>query len=288
MALKKENTKLKTELQSLKKIFKLAVEFKQANEVKNKIREKITGAAKFEIPGTYKKSATSCSGRECKNIKDAKQNKENIYEDKSSVQKTTERKLIRNYLNPEKIQKRSTKGLSNHQTSNQHNLSNCKIHTNSRPVTSRIKSKSQSFQGISSKTNPETNNIISERGLLDSLESYYESEEGNIIETGKCKNSYINHKLNKGNFSKEKKKFLSECDLTFFSKQLDDSNMERNYKDLNAIIRKKIKGSSLSHRSNSSFKADPLGIRQKNCSSCDYFLSQGLSSKLCKKHSIEN
>lgn len=115
------------------------------------------------------------------------------------------------------------------------------------------------------------NTINFDRELLESFESYYESEEENIAKTGKCKISYIEHKLKKPELCKKTRKFLSECEFPDFPIE----------KNCGKPIKKKTGGSS--HREKS--RDFPL-FKQHNCKNCDFFLAKGLPSTSCKKHQL--
>lgn len=112
-----------------------------------------------------------------------------------------------------------------------------------------------------------------ERPLLESFESYYESEEENLEKNGKCELSYLAYKVNHARGSRRNSRFTQVSDYSTHSPKL-------------SIFSHKIKSRKSSVKS--SVLDEILNGKQKNCEICDKLLYKGLPSSKCRKHNIIN
>lgn len=111
-----------------------------------------------------------------------------------------------------------------------------------------------------------------ERPLLESFESYYESEEENIEKNGKCELSYLAYKTNHARGSRRNSRFT----------QISENSTHTPKTSFFSDITKKSRRSSVK----SSVFDEILNGKQKNCEICDKLLYKGLPSSKCRKHSI--
>lgn len=127
------------------------------------------------------------------------------------------------------------------------------------------------------------NCLDEERGLLESFESYYESEEENLEKAGKCELSYAQYKNFHVRGSRRNSKMKTEendnklVQDDFLASKCQDCKHDHQQKPK---IRTR-KGSRVSSGST----LEELILRKFNCRVCDQFLYQGLPSSKCRKHS---
>lgn len=113
-----------------------------------------------------------------------------------------------------------------------------------------------------------------ERPLLESFESYYESEEENIEKNGKCELSYLAYKVNHARGSRRNSRHSQISDLSLATPKTSFSG------NISRFRRSSVKSSSVLD--------EILNIKAKNCEKCDELLYKGLPSNRCRKHNLIN
>lgn len=128
-----------------------------------------------------------------------------------------------------------------------------------------------------------------ERNLLESFESYYQSEEENIDKNGKCELDYILYKSNHIRGSRREQR--SKGSLTQMFTESNQTELATRCTRTEASARS-LKNSSL--KSQSLHPSEPTKIlrslfsqRKNPCKTCDFLLNQGNKTTLCSKHSIQ-
>jgi hypothetical protein len=115
------------------------------------------------------------------------------------------------------------------------------------------------------------NFFLDERGLLDSFESYYESEEENLDKNGKVELSYLQYKRNHEKGSRRRSKVQETLE------NKEEEKVKEKTRKISGNRKRSFKISNIS--------VEDLVFRKANCRICDQFLHQGLSSTKCRKHS---
>ena len=113
-----------------------------------------------------------------------------------------------------------------------------------------------------------------ERPLLESFESYYESEEENIDKSGKCELSYLAYKVNHTRGSRRNSRHSQISDLSLSTPKTSFSG------NIGKSRRSSVKSTSTLDAI--------LNNRPKNCGVCDELLYKGLPSNRCRKHNLIN
>jgi hypothetical protein len=152
------------------------------------------------------------------------------------------------------------------------------------------KNQSKSAYGLinSSKPNKTTVNIEPDRNLIDSFESYYESEEENITKTGKCKLSYAKYKKNHEKGSRRHKKNQSTSTLNPLNAPEKLQNSKNCKKSILKLIKYKTSRSPMTTKRSINYLSNIFHIKNQNCEDCDKLLANGLPSTYCKKHKLKD
>jgi hypothetical protein len=130
------------------------------------------------------------------------------------------------------------------------------------------------------------------RRLIDSFESYYESEEENLAKFGKCELSYIKYSEDHKKGSRRREKImLEEIESLRRENSLLKSKIQSvsNKKTLKSTTTRGRTCSRISQKSSYMRSCRSLmSTRKKHCKKCDALLSKGFSTTLCIKHGPKN
>ncbi|OMJ82518.1 hypothetical protein SteCoe_16738 [Stentor coeruleus] len=128
-----------------------------------------------------------------------------------------------------------------------------------------------------------------ERDLLESFESYYQSEEENIDKNGKCELDYILYKSNHIRGSRREQRSKESLTQMFTESNHGElpARCTRTEVSTRSLKNPSLKSQSLHPTKPTKLLRSLFSQRKNPCKTCDFLLSQGYKTTLCSKHAIQ-
>lgn len=139
------------------------------------------------------------------------------------------------------------------------------------------------------------NNENSHKRLVDSFQSYYESEEENLEKFGKCQFSYIEYKKEHEQGARRRDRKMQEeieklrqenSELKLKLAKVFDRNHVVREKSAKSVTPRRRSTSRTSNKTEKSFRTCRSfnSFRRKHCVKCTALLAKGFSTSHCNKH----